>query len=89
MMNRRAFLATLAAVPVAAVMPLSSAPAGLAFHPQAFEFAMAPVTVFNRYDVLWGWTCLQPSLGVRFITDEQVENGRLPIQRFDPARLPA
>ena len=90
-MERRDFLSLLAAAPIAALAPLPKflPKPQLAFHPKAFSMVMAALTAtdiqhlgviygrgfFRRGNELWEYTA-------------PLMKPRLPVQRFDPARLP-
>lgn len=94
--GRRQFLLTAGAAAVgAAAQKLLPAPA-LAFHPDAFDLACGEsVTVFSRFDVLYGWSVIRPEFvaGV-FDDDEMVIEGEvvkveLVDNRCDADRTPA
>lgn len=79
-MNRRQFLKTLAAVPLAPLV-MQQAP-GLRFHPDAFSMVMQPPAPYAfpaRYDVLYGFGTVRPDFAVRLLEDEDtmLPEGRL------------
>lgn len=67
MIDRRGFLASLAALMAAPFIPAPKPVAqSLMFHPNAFEFMMPP---FSRMDIIYGVGTLQPQFACR-IWDE-------------------
>ena len=89
-MNRRDFLALLASAPIAALAPLPKIlEQRLAFHPNAFALAMAPLAAddIQMLGVIYGRGFFRRGNELREFK-APLSTPRLPVQRFDPARLP-
>jgi hypothetical protein len=74
-MKRRAFLALLAAAPVAAVsMPEPAfTTGGLMFHKDAFSMLWdsEPILPLSRMDVLYGFKTIQPEYAIRVLSSSE------------------
>ena len=77
-MTRRELLTTLAAVPLAAILPRPAR----AFHPGMYSMTgVATRLDLVRVECRYRYVQYRPGVEVR--------EAKLPVQRFDPARLPA